>query len=154
MFPPAATVDCSSTCRDDAPRVSTSPGGSIPSSLDYASRPTPDPALVDRATAKAFVRLLPLLFLCYVIAYIDRSNVGYAKLTMKQDLPAFDNRVIGFGAGMWIARIMVTWGIVAAATAFVKTPMQFYTARFMLGLAEAGFYPGVIVYLTHWFPNK
>jgi ACS family tartrate transporter-like MFS transporter len=121
--------------------------------------------------------LLPLLFLCYVIAYVDRVNVSIAKLTMTRDLPGFDNAVIGFGAGLFfwgyflleipgsllvekwsarrlICRIMVVWGFAAALTAFVKTPFQFYCARFLLGLAEAGFFPGVIVYLTHWFPSR
>ncbi|NBV44222.1 MAG: MFS transporter [Planctomycetia bacterium] len=120
---------------------------------------------------------MPLLFLCYVIAYVDRTNVGIAKLTMAKDMPAFTNDVIGFGAGIfflgyflleipgsiiverwsarkWICRIMVTWGICAALTAFVTTPLQFYAVRFLLGLAEAGFFPGIIVYLTHWFPAK
>src|SRR5206468_6639801 len=106
-----------------------------------------------------------------------RSNVAIAKLTMTAALPGFDNAVIGFGAGVffagyflleipgtllvekwsarkWIARIMITWGIVAALTALVKTPLQFYVVRFLLGLAEAGFYPGVIVYLTHWFASR
>jgi ACS family tartrate transporter-like MFS transporter len=132
---------------------------------------------LDRARTKAYRRLLPLLFLCYVIAYVDRANVSIAKLTMTKDLPGFDNAVIGFGAGVffwgyflleipgsilverwsarkWICRIMVTWGIMAALTALVKTPMQFYVVRFCLGLAEAGFFPGIIVYLTHWFPSK
>lgn len=118
-----------------------------------------------------------MCFLSYVIAYVDRTNVSIAKLTMSKDLPGFDNAVIGFGAGVffigyflleipgtllverwsarkWISRIMVTWGLAAAATALVKTPMQFYVVRFLLGLAEAGFYPGVIVYLTHWFPAR
>jgi len=132
------------------------------------------PAL-DRARRKAYWRLLPLLFICYVIAYVDRANVAIAKLTMTRDLPGFDNAVIGHGAGMffigyflleipgtlivekwsarkWICRIMITWGIMAALTAFVHTPFQFYVVRFFLGLSEAGFFPGVIVYLTHWFP--
>ncbi len=236
---------------------------------------------LDRARNKAYLRLLPLLFLCYVIAYVDRSNVAIAKLTMSKDLPDFDNAVIGFGMGVffigyflleipgtliverwsarkWISRIMISWGIVAAMTAFVHyrvpvvtdlatwvtpfaakalavlptfeqmlvpirwlafiaaiffltsmtcftigrasgsvnspsapglvrfakksfqifvlltalilglaiipefsyrgvmTPfvLQFFTVRFLLGLAEAGFFPGVIVYLTHWFPSR
>jgi ACS family tartrate transporter-like MFS transporter len=132
---------------------------------------------LDRARAKAYRRLLPICFISYVIAYVDRSNVAIAKLTMARDLPGFDNAVIGFGAGVffigyflleipgtlivekwsarkWIARIMISWGIVAALTAAVKTPMQFYVLRFLLGLAEAGFYPGVIVYLTHWFSSR
>ena len=132
---------------------------------------------LDRALKKAYPRLLPVLMICNVIAYVDRNNVAIAKLTMSKDFPAFDNAVIGFGAGIfffgyflleipgsliferwsankWICRIMVTWGILAAATAFVTTPMQFYIVRFFLGLAEAGFFPGVIVYLTHWFSKK
>ena len=121
--------------------------------------------------------LLPLLFLSYAIAYVDRINVSLAKLEMSKDLPGFDNKVIGFGAGVffigyflleipgtliverwsarkWLSRIMISWGFVAALTAFVKTPFQFYSVRFLLGLAEAGFFPGVIVYLTHWFPAR
>jgi ACS family tartrate transporter-like MFS transporter len=132
---------------------------------------------LDRARGKAYWRLLPLCFACYMIAYVDRANVALAKLTMKDDLPAFDNDVIGYGAGLffigyifleipgtllverwsarkWICRIMVSWGIVAALTAAVRTPFHFYVVRFLLGLAEAGFYPGVIVYLTHWFPTR
>ena len=135
------------------------------------------PTALDRARRKAASRLLPLLFLCYVIAYVDRANVGIAKLTMSRDLKGFDDFVIGLGAGIffvgyflleipgtllvekwsarkWISRIMISWGIVAAATAFVKQPWHFYTVRFVLGLAEAGFFPGVIVYLTHWFPSR
>ncbi|MDP1588123.1 MAG: MFS transporter, partial [Prosthecobacter sp.] len=131
---------------------------------------TPDRTALDRARNKAYWRLLPLLFICYVIAYVDRANVSLAKLTMSKDLPDFDNAVIGFGAGMFfwgyillevpgtllverwsarrmMSRIMVTWGIMAALTAAVTTPMQFYCVRFGLGLAEAGFFPGVIVFL-------
>jgi MFS transporter, ACS family, tartrate transporter len=132
---------------------------------------------LDTARRKAYVHLLPLLFLCYVVAYVDRVNVSIAKLTMTRDLPGFDSAVFGFGSGLFfvgyflleipgsllvekwsarrlICRIMVVWGFAAALTAFVKTPFQFYAARFLLGLAEAGFFPGVIVYLTHWFPGR
>ncbi len=139
---------------------------------------TSPPTALDRARTKAYFRLLPMLFICYVIAYVDRANVGFVKLTMQKDIPAFDDKVFGFGMGTcffvgyllleipgtlmverwsarkWISRIMISWGLVAALTAFVKTPMQFYIVRFMLGLAEAGFFPGVIVYLTHWFPSR
>src|SRR5207245_8187576 len=110
-------------------------------------------------------------------AYVDCADVAIAKLTMTRDLPRFDNAVIGHGAGLffigyflleipgtlvvekwsarkWICRIMISWGIMATLTAFVKTPSQFYVVRFLLGLAEAGFFPGVIVYLTHWFPAR
>ncbi len=136
-----------------------------------------DPAILKRAQRKAALRLLPLLFCCYVIAYVNRANVSIAMLTMKQDLPGFDNEVLGLGAGLFfigyfllevpcallvekwsarklICRILVTWGIFAALTGFVKTPTQFYIVRFLLGLAEAGFFPGVLVYLSHWFPGK
>jgi len=136
-----------------------------------------DSSPLDTARRKAYWRLLPLLFLCYVVAYVDRVNVSIAKLTMTRDLPGFDNAVIGFGAGLFfwgyflleipgsllverwsarrlICRIMVVWGFTAALTAFVKTPFQFYVTRFLLGLAGAGFFPGVIVYLTHWFPSR
>jgi MFS transporter, ACS family, tartrate transporter len=200
------------------------------------SSPDITPSALDRARAKAYRRLLPLLFLCYVIAYVDRNNVSIAFDTMKQDvndawitshgpvyddknaqvtvskegsfhdsngklfpLP-FDNDVLGTGFGLffigyflleipgtllverwsaskWISRIMISWGIMAALTSFIAvslpgvptlvrslnglfglhlTPpeLQFYGARFLLGLAEAGFFPGVIVYLTHWFPSR
>ena len=135
------------------------------------------PSALDRARKKAYWHLIPLLFVSYMIAYVDRSNVAIAKLTMTRDLPGFNNDVIGLGAGVfflgyflleipgtllierwsarkWISRIMISWGLVAALTAFIKTPMEFYTIRFLLGLAEAGFYPGVIVFLTHWFPVR
>jgi ACS family tartrate transporter-like MFS transporter len=137
--------------------------------------PSPTTPL-DRARLKAFFRLLPLLFVCYVIAYIDRVNVGFAKLHMLADV-GFNEAEYGFGMGIffvgyllleipgtllvekwsarkWICRIMVSWGIIAALTAFVRTPLQFSIVRFLLGLAEAGFFPGVIVYLTHWFPRR
>jgi D-galactonate transporter len=122
-----------------------------------------------------FWRIVPFLMLCYVVGYLDRVNVGFAKLQMSQDL-AFSDTVFGLGAGIffvgyflfelpsnllmhkvgariWIARIMITWGILSAIFAFVRTPTQFYALRFLLGLAEAGFYPGVILYLTYWFPT-
>jgi ACS family tartrate transporter-like MFS transporter len=118
-------------------------------------------------------RILPFLIILYMIAFIDRVNVGYAKLQMNEDLK-FSDAVYGFGAGiffigyllleipgtliverwsarLWISRIMISWGIVAVLMGFVQTATQFYWLRFLLGLAEAGFYPGVIVYLSHWF---
>ena len=138
---------------------------------------TSPPTALDRARNKAYIRLLPILFFCYVIAYIDRGNVAIAFKTMRHDLPGFDDDVLGTGFGIfflgyflleipgtllvekwsaskWISRIMISWGIVAGLTAIVKTPWQFYSFRFILGLAEAGFFPGVIVYLTHWFPSR
>lgn len=119
-------------------------------------------------------RLLPFLFLCYLCAYLDRINVGYAKLQMMQDLGLSD-AVYGLGAGIffvgyllfevpsnlillrvgarrWIARIMVTWGLISAAMLFVSTPTSFYIMRFLLGVAEAGFIPAILLYLTYWFP--
>jgi ACS family tartrate transporter-like MFS transporter len=121
-------------------------------------------------------RLLPFLWLLYVIAFLDRVNVAYAALEMSHDL-AFSDRVFGLGAGIfflgyvlleipgtliverwsarrWIARIMVSWGIVTILVGLVQTPRQFYAARFLLGIAEAGFFPGIIVYLTHWFRHE
>ena len=189
---------------------------------------SPGTGAIDRARAKAYVRLLPILLASYVIAYVDRINVGVAKLTMQPDLKhlGFSEAAFGFGMGVffagylvleipgtllvehwsarkWISRIMISWGIVAAMTAFVhcRVPgvtwlaqlavgalvslfkalagsnlgwisrnaqgiveslqgpgspfvLQFFSVRFLLGLAEAGFYPGVIVYLTHWFPAR
>ncbi len=136
-----------------------------------------DLAAFERATyAKVTWRLLPFLLLCYVVAYLDRVNVGFAKLQMSADL-GFSDAVYGLGAGiffigyflfevpsnlvmhkvgarLWIARIMLTWGCVSAATAFVTTPAMFYAARFALGAAEAGFFPGVLLYLTYWFPAQ
>jgi ACS family tartrate transporter-like MFS transporter len=139
---------------------------------------TAAPDALDRARRKAYVRLLPIVFVCYVIAYVDRNNVGLAAPMMMEDLPGFTKTVIGVGSGLcfftgyllleipgtllvekwsarkWFCRIMVSWGLVAGATALVQTWWQFYLARFLLGLAEAGFFPGVIVYLTHWFPAR
>ena len=143
----------------------------VPSSLAAAAATSDD---TERAYAKVFWRIVPFLMLCYVVAYLDRVNVGFAKLQMSQDL-AFSETVYGLGAGIfflgyflfevpsnmllhrigarvWIARIMITWGLVSAAFVFVKTPTMFYVMRFLLGLAEAGFYPGIILYLTYWYP--
>src|SRR6266566_3933477 len=126
-----------------------------------------------RARRRIALRLLPYVLLLYVIAYLDRNNLATAALQMPHDL-GFDDRVIGFGAGIfalgyvileipgtliverwsarrWITRIMISWGLVTMGMAFIRTPHQFYTMRFLLGLAEAGFFPGIIVYLTHWF---
>jgi len=120
-------------------------------------------------------RLMPLLMLGYFCAYLDRSNVGMAATTMVDDLH-FSSAVFGFGAGLfflgyflaeipsnlilhrvgarrWIARILITWGIIAGLTAFVWNDWSFYGNRILLGLAEAGFYPGVLLYLTWWFPS-
>lgn len=132
--------------------------------------------LEDGIYAKVTLRLLPFLFLCYVAAYLDRVNVGFAKLQMLNDLQ-FSETVYGLGAGIffigyflfevpsniimhrvgarvWIARIMITWSVLSAATMFVTTPTMFYVIRFLLGVAEAGFFPGIVLYLTYWFPTS
>src|SRR5437867_11088836 len=118
-------------------------------------------------------RVLPLVFLLYIVAYLDRAHVGFAKLRMASDLQ-FSEEEFGLGIGIffigyllleipgallverwsarkWFARILISWGCISALTALVRTPMQFYVARFLLGVAEAGFFPGIIVYFTHWF---
>lgn len=151
--------------------------GTLAQTLFRLAMTAPVPSPLQSARRKAFLRLLPVLFLSYVIAYVDRQNVAVAKLMMVEALPGFDNAVIGLGAGMfflgyflleipgsllverwsarkWICRIMVSWGLMAGLTAAVQTPAQFYGVRFLLGLAEAGFFPGVIVYLTHWFTTR
>ncbi|EFP68043.1 Inner membrane transport protein RhmT [Ralstonia pickettii] len=130
--------------------------------------------LEEAAYTKVTLRLIPFLFLCYVFAYLDRVNVGFAKLQMLSDLK-FSETIYGLGAGIffigyflmevpsnlalhrfgarkWIARIMISWGILSAAMIFVKTPTAFYVLRFLLGVAEAGFFPGIILYLTYWYP--
>jgi D-galactonate transporter len=133
---------------------------------------------IDEATkaySKVTWRLLPFLFLCYVFAYLDRVNVGFAKLQMMSDL-GLSEAVYGMGAGVffagylmfevpsnivmlkvgaraWIARIMVTWGLISAAMMFVTSPTSFYILRFLLGVAEAGFFPAILLYLTYWFPS-
>jgi D-galactonate transporter len=128
-----------------------------------------------RTYAKVTRRIVPFLMLCYLVAYLDRVNVGFAKLQMSSDLH-FSDTVYGLGAGiffisyflveipsniilhrvgarLWMARIMITWGIISSGMAFVTTPTAFYVMRFLLGLAEAGFYPGVILYLSYWYPS-
>ncbi|KMO17770.1 MFS transporter [Methylobacterium platani] len=130
----------------------------------------------DSAYRKATARIVPLLILAFLAAYLDRVNVGFAKLQMASDLQ-FSDAVYGAGAGIfflgyflfelpsnlilhrvgartWLARIMVTWGLISAATMLVQTAWQFYAVRFALGLAEAGFMPGVIYYLSAWFPAE
>jgi D-galactonate transporter len=138
--------------------------------------PALDEAQFEKATyTRVALRLIPVLFVCYILNYIDRVNVGYAKLQMQSDLGLSD-LVYGTGAGifflgyflfevpsnlilqrvgarLWIARIMITWGLISSATMFVATPTQFYVVRFLLGVAEAGFFPGIILYLTYWFPS-
>jgi ACS family tartrate transporter-like MFS transporter len=139
-----------------------------------ATKPTSSASVAFPALRRKVAwRVLPLVFLLYIVAYLDRANVGFAKLRMANDLK-FSEEVFGLGIGIffigylileipgallverwsarkWFARILISWGFVSALTAFVETPMQFYVARFLLGVAEAGFFPGIIVYFTHWF---
>lgn len=134
------------------------------------------PVSEDATYTKVIWRLLPFLFICYVCAYLDRVNVSFAKLQMLDDLN-MSEAVYGLGAGIffvgylmfevpsnlillrvgarrWIARIMVTWGLISAAMMFVTTPTMFYVMRFLLGVAEAGFIPAILLYLTYWFPSS
>src|SRR3954466_11018706 len=121
-------------------------------------------------------RLLPFFMICYFISYVDRVNAGFAALQMNKDL-GLTAAIFGFGGGLfyiayilfevpsnlmmekvgaryWIARIMITWGLVGIGTAFITGPYTFYLSRFLLGAFEAGFFPGVILYLTYWFPAE
>lgn len=139
--------------------------------------PAPTAPLPARtAVARVTRRLIPFLFLLYILAFLDRVNVGFAALQMNETL-GFGPAVYGLGAGMfflgyclfevpsnlvlyrtgarvWIARIMVTWGLAACAMMLVHAPWSFYLLRFLLGVAEAGFFPGIIFYLTHWYPAR
>lgn len=132
---------------------------------------------LERATMRRVSwRLVPFICLLYFIAFIDRVNIGFAALTMNKDL-GLTSAVFGFGAGifffgyflfevpsnivldkvgarLWIARVMITWGLISGAFAFVKGEYGFYALRFLLGAAEAGFFPGIILYLTYWFPAR
>jgi D-galactonate transporter len=145
---------------------------------------TPAPAIhaPPAATAEAAAyskvtwRLIPFLFVCYIVSWLDRVNVGFAKLQMQSDLK-FSDTVYGLGAGiffigyflfevpsnmilhragarLWIARIMISWGILSSAMMFVGSPTSFYILRFLIGVAEAGFFPGIILYLTYWYPAR
>jgi MFS transporter, ACS family, tartrate transporter len=135
-----------------------------------------EPDAAQRARKRTAARLLPFLFLLYVIAFLDRMNIGAAALQMPGDL-GFSDRVVGLGAGIffvgyvlleipgaliverwsarrWMARIMISWGLLTALMAFIHTARQFYAVRFLVGAAEAGFFPGVIVYVAHWFQTQ
>jgi MFS transporter, ACS family, tartrate transporter len=132
--------------------------------------------LEERALRKATRRLIPFLFLIYVVAYLDRVNVSFAQLQLEDDLD-FSDTIFGIGAGIfslgyvlfgvpsglalnrfgarrWLALIMITWGVLSASTMFIGGPASFYVLRFLLGVAEAGFFPGIILYLTWWFPER
>ena len=130
--------------------------------------------LEERAIRKITWRLIPFLVLLYFVAFLDRINVGFAALTMNKDV-GLTSQMFGLGAGIfflgyfvfevpstiilhhvgarfWIGRVMITWGLVSIAMAFTRGPISFYILRFLLGLAEAGFFPGIILYLSYWFP--
>src|SRR3954467_11248522 len=129
-----------------------------------------------QVTRKVVTRLMPALLALYVIAYLDRVNVTFAQDRLEEDLN-FSGAVYGFGAGIffigyfllevpsnlalhrfgarkWMARIMITWGLISACTMFVQGPLSFYTVRFLRGVAEAGFFPGMILSLSYWFPAR
>ena len=129
-----------------------------------------------RTLRKLKWRIVPFIMVLYLIAYLDRVNLGFAALTMKEDL-GFTASVLGLGAGIffigyflfevpsniilhkvgariWIARVMVTWGLIAGGMAFIESTTSFYVMRFLLGVAEAGFFPGIILYLAYWFPAR
>ncbi|RDK03408.1 MFS transporter [Paraburkholderia lacunae] len=135
-----------------------------------------DQIVEDAVFRKISWRVMPLVLIAYIFAFLDRINIGYAQLQMKHDL-AFSDAVYGLGAGIFFVtyllfevpsnlllekigarltflRIMVLWGFTSAATAFVTTPWQFYGIRLMLGVFEAGFFPGIILYLTYWYPSQ
>jgi ACS family tartrate transporter-like MFS transporter len=135
-----------------------------------------DTNIESRTLRRITWRIVPFIMLLYFIAYIDRVNIGFAALTMNKDL-GFTASILGFGAGIffwgyflfevpsnfilhkvgariWIARVMVTWGIISAGMAFVESPTSFYILRFLLGASEAGFFPGIILYISYWFPAR
>lgn len=135
-----------------------------------------DSTLRDRTIRKLNIRIVLFCFICFIVNYLDRVNIGFAALHMNEDI-GLTPYMFGLGAGIffigylafeipsnmilhkvgpriWIARIMVTWGIVSCAMAWVQGPTSFYILRFLLGVAEAGFAPGVLLYLTYWFPAK
>src|SRR3954447_11271103 len=145
-------------------------------SSEPVTAPAVDSDVQPRTMRKVAARLVPVLLLLYVIAYLDRVNVTFAQDRLEEDL-GFSGAVYGFGAGIffigyfllevpsnlalhrfgarkWMARIMITWGLISACTMFVKGEYSFYAVRFLLGVAEAGFFPGMILYLSYWFPAR
>ena len=143
---------------------------------DTSSLGLAEPAMEARTVAKILWRLLPLIVALYICNYLDRVNVSFAKLTMNADL-RFSDEVYGLGAGIffvayflfevpsnlimqrvgarrWLARIMISWGLVSSAMVFIHSPWSFYVLRFLLGVAEAGFAPGILLYLTYWLPLR
>lgn len=147
-----------------------------PSAAATAAPPASSSASLEATYGKIAWRLIPFLVFLFVLAWIDRVNVGFAKLQMLQDLQ-FSEAVYGLGAGIFfigyflfevpsnlllekigarktLARITILWGLASMAMAYVTTPTSFYVLRFLLGIFEAGFFPGVVLYLTYWFPAK
>jgi MFS transporter, ACS family, tartrate transporter len=144
---------------------------------DYSATANSRESPLEKATLRVVSRrLIPFLFVLYVVSFLDRVNVGFAALEMNRDL-GLSSAVFGFGAGiffvgysifeipsnlilarmgarLWIARIMITWGLLASGMMFVQGPISFYVLRFLLGVAEAGFFPGIIFYLSQWFPSE
>ena len=135
-----------------------------------------DTSIESRTLRRITWRIVPFIMLLYFIAYIDRVNIGFAALTMNKDL-GFTASILGFGAGIffwgyflfevpsnfilhkvgariWIARVMVTWGLISAGMAYVENSTSFYILRFLLGASEAGFFPGIILYISYWFPAR
>src|SRR4051812_20741839 len=164
----------SSTARDRfRPHRTGTPTGM---SSEPVTAPTVESDLQPRTMRKVAARLMPVLLVLYVIAYLDRVNVTFAQDKLQDDL-GFSGAVYGFGAGVffigyfllevpsnlalhkvgarrWMARIMITWGLISACTALVQSALGFYVVRFLLGAAEAGFFPGMILYLSFWFPAR
>src|SRR3979490_8902 len=148
---------------------------SVSRGLDFPTSSGPE-AVLKSAIRKAALRFVPLLTIAYLFNYLDRTSLGFAALTMNQQLGlsasqfGFAARIFflgysvlevpsnlllyRFGARRWLARIMITWGLVSAATAFVVGPDSFYGVRLLLGIAEAGFFPGVTFFLAAWFPTQ
>jgi ACS family tartrate transporter-like MFS transporter len=143
--------------------------------LSFLSVSSPNPDVATITLRKVTLRLIPFLFLLYIVAWLDRVNVGFAALQMNSNL-GFSSAAFGFGSGVfflgyclcevpsnlilhrvgarrWIARIMMSWGAISVSMMFVRSTSAFYTLRFLLGAAEAGFFPGVVYYLSHWYPE-
>lgn len=144
--------------------------------MNTQALPLPSEAISDALYKRVYWHVIPLLILCFIVAYYDRVNISFAKLQMQDELK-FSDTVYGLGASLffvgyilfeipsnvimhrlgarrWIARIMISWGVASALMMFVKTPMHFYVMRFIVGAMEAGFLPGVVLYFTYWFPPR
>jgi ACS family tartrate transporter-like MFS transporter len=159
------------------PPSDVSPGHARKPEVEVTTSPIPlDAAIEKRTIRKLRIRIIPFIFALMVIAFVDRINIGFAALTMNQDL-AITSQQFGFlsgiffwgyflfeipsnlllhkiGARIWIARILISWGIIAVLTGFVQIAFHLYVVRFLLGIAEAGYFPGILLYMTHWFPRR